>query len=66
MQSLTSAFDSKQWNALSQIHSFDGLKNAICVYAVTCPVGAGFAVEYISYEELWSDDQLVKSHPRRG
>jgi len=61
LERLGSAFDSKQWNLLSQIHSFDGLKNAICVYAVTCPAGAGFAVEYISYEEFWSDDQLVKS-----
>ena len=61
MLKLISLFDSKEWEQLSQIHSFDGTKNAVCAKAIACPAGAGFTVTFISYEELWSNDELVKS-----
>jgi len=61
MLKLIPALDSKAWEQLSQIHSFEGSKNAICANAIACPSGAGFTIAFISYVELYSHDELARS-----
>jgi hypothetical protein len=61
MLRLITVFDSKEWEQLSQMHSFEGSKNAICADAVTCPTGTGFTVAFVSYEGLYSQDELARS-----
>jgi hypothetical protein len=59
MRILLSTFEAKEWEQLLHIHSFDVTKNAICANAVKCPTGAGFTVAFISYQELYSHDELA-------